>query len=54
MYILDYLEGKKPNVEMSNQSLKSSFFYKIALWIRVYIHGYSLSLVDCVDWLGSS
>ena len=32
--------------------LKSFFLYNIALWIRVYIHENSLSLIDGVDWLG--
>ena len=39
--------------EMLDQSLKSSFLYNLALWIQMYIHGNSLSLIDCVDWLGS-
>ncbi|RVX05413.1 hypothetical protein CK203_013534 [Vitis vinifera] len=42
------------DAEMSDQSLKSSFLCKIALWIWVYLHGNGLSLVDCVNWSGPS
>ena len=52
------MEGKKwklfEDEEMLDQSLKSSFLNNLALWICVYIHGNSLSLIDCVDWLGPS
>ena len=39
--------------EMSNQSLKSSFLNNLATWTQVYINGSSLSLIDCVGWMGS-
>lgn len=39
---------------MSNQALKSMFFCNILLWVRMYIDGGPLAIIDFVNWLKSS
>ena len=41
------------NFESTNQTIKNSFLYLFWDWVRLYIEGGSLSLLDFVDWVGS-
>ena len=46
------MNGKAFNdVERSDQAVKSFFLCSFVSWVRVYIEGHSLSLIDFIDWL---
>ena len=42
------------NCESLDQTIKSSFLYLFWDWVKLYIRDGSMSLIDFVDWLGSS
>ena len=42
------------NCKSLDQTFKSSFLYLFWDWARLYIGNGSMSLLDFVDWLGSS
>ena len=41
------------NFESMDRTIKNSFLYLFWDWVRLYIEGGSLSLLDFVDWIGS-
>ena len=42
------------NCESLHQTIKNSFLYLFWEWVRLYIGDGSMSLLDFVNWLGSS
>ena len=40
--------------ELYNHSLTFSSLGNLLLWVRVYINESSLTMLDFIDWLGSS
>ena len=39
---------------MLDQIIKSSFLGNLLLWVRMYVDGVSLTMIDFIDWLRTS